>query len=341
MIKKKLIGLTSEEILSLISNSGYTHDHALKISNNIYKKHVSDISQISGIPAKLLKELSSIADVGTFPPSASQVSVDKTIKYLFINDSGKKFETVFIPDDKRNTVCVSSQSGCRMGCHFCLTGSYGFHGNLSAAEIVNQVISLPVSEKVTHIVFMGMGAPMDNLGNVIKACSIMIAEWGLSISPRNITVSSVGITSGIEKFLESSNCNLTVSLFSPFYEERKKIVPAENRYPVEETIRIMKNFPLKKKRRLSLSYVMIKAVNDSDLHLNALKGLLKDSKIRINLLPFHRRKNDMNFSASAERMQYFKHNLIISGISASIRKSRGSDIAAACGLLASDTTGVS
>jgi 23S rRNA (adenine2503-C2)-methyltransferase len=179
-----------------------------------------------------------------------------------------------------------------------------------------------------------MGEPMDNLENVLKACSIITAEWGLSISSRNVTVSTVGIMPGVDQFLQKTDCNLTLSLYSPFSEERKKMIPMENKYPVQKIVDMMKNFPVKKKRRLSLAYVMVKDLNDTDWHLEGLKSILKGSKIRINLLHYHPDWNDQNYSSSAERMQFFKHNLIVSGISASIRKSRGTDISAACGLLA-------
>jgi 23S rRNA (adenine2503-C2)-methyltransferase len=209
-----------------------------------------------------------------------------------------------------------------MGCPFCATGRYGFHGNLSTGEIVNQVLSIADSIKITHVVFMGMGEPLDNLENVLKACEILTSEWGMALSPRNITISTVGITPGILKFLECSDCNLTVSLYSPFTEERKLVVPVENKYPVNEIIGIMKNYPIKKKRRLSLAYVMLRGLNDTDFHLEGLKTLLKNSSIRVNLLPYHKLTDDSNTS----------------GVSASIRKSRGTDISAACGLLASALT---
>jgi 23S rRNA m2A2503 methyltransferase len=334
MVKTSLCGLTSDEILDLIIPLGYTRAHAISISNSIYKKSVYDISHIAKIPLRLKAELRNIALSGIYFPLASEVSVDKSIKYLFRTDTGKEIETVYIPDNKRNTVCVSTQSGCRMGCSFCVTARHGFRGNLTAGEIVNQIIALPQAAKVTHVVFMGMGEPMDNLENVLKACSIITAEWGLAISSRNITVSTVGIASGVEQFLLRSECNLTLSLFSPFGEERIKIIPAESQYPVQKTIDIMKKFPLRKKRRLSLAYVMIKDLNDTDLHLEGLKAILRGSSIRVNLLSYHHVSNDQNCSSSAERMQFFKHNLIVSGISASIRKSRGTDISAACGLLA-------
>jgi 23S rRNA (adenine2503-C2)-methyltransferase len=335
MVKMTLCGLTSNEIFGLISHESYTVNHAVAISNAIYKKGISDISKFPKIPKRLKEELELITITGISGPVYSELSSDKTVKYMFRTESGKKFETVYIPDGKRNTVCVSTQSGCRMGCPFCVTGRYGFHGNLSTGEIVNQVISIPDASKVTHVVFMGMGEPMDNLDNVLEACKILTAEWGLAISPHNITVSTVGITPGIEKFLGSSECNLTLSLYSPFSDERELVVPVEKKYHVNEIVRIMKNYPVKKKRRMTIAYVMIKNLNDTDLHLEGIKTLLAGSKIRVNLLTYHMMPDDTHTSSSAERMQFFKHNLVISGISASIRKSRGVDISAACGLLAS------
>lgn len=334
MEKRVICGLSANEILDFIGPAGYTLSHSLNVTANIYKKRIDDFSVITGIPKKLKDYLTLYANTGIMPPVASEVSSDGTIKYLFRTETNIEFETVYIPDGKRNTVCVSTQSGCKMGCPFCVTGRFGFAGNLSAGEIVNQVIGIPDADKVTHVVFMGMGEPMDNLDNVLKACEILTSEWGVSISPRNITVSTVGITPGIVRFLKNSTCNLTVSLHSPFCEERKLIIPAEKKYPVQEIIKILKNFPLRKHRRVSLAYVMIKGMNDSDKHLEALKNLLTGSHIRVNLLPYHSVAEDNHISSSPERMHFFKHNLIISGISASVRKSRGADISAACGLLA-------
>jgi 23S rRNA (adenine2503-C2)-methyltransferase len=334
MVRKNLCGLTLNEIFNLIDNPDFKPSHAISIANNIYKKKNTDISQISNIPKKLKTVLESIIAPGTFPPVSSVISTDNTIKYLFRTEEGKEFETVYIPDYKRNTVCVSTQSGCRMGCRYCATAKYGFHGNLSAGEIINQIISIPEAGSINHVVFMGMGEPMDNLENVLKACEIVTAEWGMALGSASVTVSSVGITPGIELFLRNSDCNLTVSLHSPFPEERMILIPVEKIYPISSIIEILSSYPLSKKRRLSVAYLMIKNMNDSDLHLQGLIELLKGSGIRVNLLPFHKIQGELNESSSAERMQYFKHNLIISGISASIRKSRGADILAACGLLA-------
>jgi 23S rRNA (adenine2503-C2)-methyltransferase len=334
MVKKNLCGMTSEEIFHLIRPTGFTISHAVVIANSIYRKRIAEIPLINKIPAKLRIELADNACSGIFKPAAFEVSADRTVKYLFRTETGKEFETVYIPDNKRVTVCVSTQSGCRMGCPFCITARYGFRGNLSAGEIINQIISIPDAEKITHVVFMGMGEPLDNLENVLKACEIITAGWGMAISPRNVTVSTVGITSGVEKFLGNSDCNLTLSLYSPFPEERKKVVPAEKHYPALRIIEMMKNYPVRKKRRLSLAYIMIKGLNDSEKHLDSLITLLKGSAIRVNLIPYNPSGHDLYTSSSADRMQNFRHRLVISGVSASVRKSRGTDISAACGQLA-------
>jgi 23S rRNA (adenine2503-C2)-methyltransferase len=334
MSKVSLCGLTVDEILEIIEPSGFTSQHSLQISNGIYKKRITDIQLFAGIPKSLKQKLSGIFVTGLFSPIASAVSRDESVKYLFRTEEGKIFETVYIPGEKRNTICVSTQSGCRMGCSFCATAKYGYKGNLTSGEIINQVISIPHAGEITHVVFMGMGEPMDNLGNVIKACRILTSEWGLSISSKNITVSTVGIMPEVEQFLLRSNCNLTLSLFSPFSEEREKVVPAERLYPAIGIIEIMKKSQSKKKRRLSIAYIMLDNINDSDEHLEELITILKGSVIRVNLLSYHPVSNDHKSASTTERMQYFKHNLVVSGISASIRLSRGTDISAACGLLA-------
>jgi 23S rRNA (adenine2503-C2)-methyltransferase len=335
MKKKNLAGLSVSDIYELIRPEGYNLSHASAIANSIYKRRITNLFRISRIPGKLQAYLCKVAEPLVYEPLGSEVSSDGTVKYLFSNSDGKMFETVYIPDKKHDTVCVSTQSGCRMGCPFCATARYGFHGDLDTCDIISQILGIPQAGKVTHVVFMGMGEPLDNLENVLKACEILSAEWGMALSPRNITVSTVGITPAIIPFLEKTGCNLTLSLFSPFPEERIKAVPAENKYPAVEIIEIMKSFPLKKKRRFSVAYVMINNVNDTDRHLEGLKKMLKGSGIRVNLLPYHNVQGDVNVSSAEERMMYFKHNLVVSGTSASIRRSRGADISAACGLLAS------
>lgn len=335
MKKLNLVGLTLSEIHDLIRPEGYNLSHASAIANSIYKKRAADFSEISKIPRKLQLLLRETAEVAFYEPLTSETSSDGTVKYLFRNHEEKLFETVCMPDRKHDTVCVSTQSGCRMGCPFCVTARYGYHGDLDAGDIVGQILSIPHAARLTHVVFMGMGEPLDNTENVVKACEIITSEWGMSLSPSDITVSTVGITPSVIPFLEKTECNLAISLFSPFPEERIKIVPSENKYPVAEIIDILKKYPVRKKRRISAACVMISGINDTERHLNGLKEMLKGTGIRVNLLPYHGSQADNYVSSSYERMMYFKHNLVMSGISASIRKSRGADISAACGMLAS------
>jgi 23S rRNA (adenine2503-C2)-methyltransferase len=335
-MSKKLCGATIGELSSFLCEMGFKDNHASKILIAIYRKRVFSTVEISNIPVALKNALIEHYSSGIFAPVHSQQSIDGTVKYLFRNESGLEFETVYLPEKKRRTVCISTQAGCRMGCPFCVTGKYGFRGNLAASDMINQIISLPLTGSVTHIVFMGMGEPMDNIEEVLKTCKILTSEWGLAISPGNVTVSSIGIQPGLTEFLNKSDCNLTLSLHSPFPNERRKMIPVENKFPVREILEKLKYYPLNKKRRLSIAYIMIKGLNDTDDHLKELISLLRGTSIRVNLLPFHKITDDGFESSPFERMQFFKHNLIISGISASIRKSRGEDISAACGLLAAD-----
>jgi len=330
MIKRNLCGMTPGEIRDY---AGCDYSHAVSITNSLYKRRINDISLFPSIPKRIREKLTNISYPGIYKPLVSEKSTDGTIKYLFRNEYGLEFETVFLPGSRGNTVCVSSQSGCRMGCPFCVTGKYGLRGNLSAQDIITQIIGIPDPGRVTHVVFMGMGEPMDNIDNVLKACDILSAEWGLALSSGNITVSTVGITPGIDRFLEESGCNLALSLYSPFPDERILVVPAEKKYPAENIIEILTNYPAGKKRRISIAYLMIGGINDTDRHLEGLKNLLHGSNVRVNLLPYHSIPGDKNISSSPGRMQQFKHELVISGISASIRKSRGTDVSAACGLL--------
>jgi len=326
--------MTAGEILELISVYGFSMSDAVVVTTNIYKRRSTGIHEMPKISGRLKEILKENATISFLKPVSSETSADKSVKYLFRTEDGREFETVFIPDGKRNTVCVSTQSGCRMGCPFCATARIGFRGDLNSGEIINQILAIDNSEKVTHVVFMGMGEPMDNLEEVLKSCGILTAEWGLSLGYRNITVSTVGITPGIEEFLKRSDCNLTLSLHSPFSEERETVIPAGRKYPVYDIIEIMKRYPVRKGRRMSVAYVMIKGLNDTDSHLSGLIKLLKGSNIRVNILEYHRTANDLYESSASERMAYFKHTLVVSGISASVRRSRGKDISAACGLLA-------
>jgi 23S rRNA (adenine2503-C2)-methyltransferase len=327
-----LAGSDLEMAKLLLSGNGIDSRYARRLLYWIYRKRISSFTEINDIPKQVLSVLEDNFVPGLCPPVDSVKSSDGSVKYLYTTPGGLLHEAVWLPDGKRQTVCISVQSGCRMGCRFCATGQNGWGGNLTAGEIVNQVISLP--HDFTHIVLMGMGEPGDNIGEVIKACKILTAEWGLAAGSGKVTVSTVGVTPAVRMLLNETRCNITLSLHSPFPEERLKVIPAEAGWPFVETLRLMKEYDNRSRRRFTVAYVMIKGKNDSDSHLDELKRLLEGTGIRVNLLPYHPVKGDGEQSADHPTMMKFKHQLVTSGIGASVRRSRGADIAAACGMLA-------
>jgi 23S rRNA (adenine2503-C2)-methyltransferase len=325
-------GLCLTETEDLLEHLKIDRRYARRILYWVYKKGITTFSEINDIPKEVLSVLSECFSTGLSQPVSNFVSTDGTVRYLFTTGKGLLHESVFIPEGKRETVCISVQSGCRMGCRFCATGQNGWRGNLTAGEIVNQVISLP--HKVTHVVLMGMGEPGDNTDEVIKALQVLTAGWGMAIGRRKVTVSTVGITPAVKRLLEETECNITLSLYSPFPEERLKAIPAEALWPYKETLNLMKTQLADRDRRFTVAYVMIKGKNDTDKHLEELKRLLSGTGIRVNLLPYHAVGSDGECSSDPGTMMRFKHLLVTSGIGASVRKSRGQDIEAACGMLA-------
>lgn len=333
-MKSPFCGITYEVLNRFLEEKGFSDQHSLKAVTNFYRRRIYDFASMKNLSILLRKQLESAFISGLFAPVNQEESADRSIKFLFRTPDNKAFETVYIPESKRKTICLSTQSGCRMGCPFCLTGRYGFNGNLTSGEMVNQIMAIPGSRDITHVVFMGMGEPLDNIDEVLTACRILTSPWGLSLSPSHVTVSTVGIIPAVERFLGESDCNLTLSLFSPFPSERIKVVMVEKVYPAIQILELMMNYPPSRKRRFSIAYVMIQEINDTEEHLKELIRLLKGSSIRVNLLPYHLVPGDSCIPSPADRIEYFRHRLMLSGISASVRKSRGADISAACGLLA-------
>lgn len=263
----------------------------------------------------------------------AQYSNDGTIKYLFPTDNGKFVETVYIPDDNRATLCVSSQVGCKMNCLFCQTGKQGFEGNLSVADILNQIYSLPEIEKLTNIVFMGQGEPMDNYDNVLRTTQILTSDYGFAWSPKRITVSSIGVKSKLKRFLEESDCHIAISLHSPIPTERAEIMPGEKGMSIAETVELLRNYDFSHQRRLSFEYIVFKGVNDTERHAKEIIKLLKGLDCRINLIRFHTIPNVPLHGVDDRKMEEFRNYLTKHGVFTTIRASRGEDIFAACGLL--------
>jgi 23S rRNA (adenine2503-C2)-methyltransferase len=276
---------------------------------------------------------SSVARGGYHASPPEGGSSDGTKKYLFPASGTKFIETAMIPESDRITVCVSSQVGCKMGCLFCMTGKQGFQGQLTAGEIVNQVRSIAEAGSVTNIVYMGMGEPFDNLDEVLRSLDILTSPWGYAMSPRRITVSTIGIIPGMITFLEKSEAHLAVSLHTPFDDERRSLMPVQVAYPIGEVISEIRNWDMGRQRRVSFEYIMFKGLNDTPRHINELCRMLNGLKCRINLIRFHPVPGTPLKGSTDETIFTFKDKLNDRGILTTIRASRGQDIYAACGLL--------
>jgi len=333
MEKEALFGKTLAELQYLVNDLGLPRFTAKQIAGWLYKKNVTDIAGMTNISKQSRQLLSENYDVGLINHSGVQESEDGTKKYLFPSGSNNHIETAYIPEEKRNTLCVSTQAGCKMGCLFCMTGKQGFQADLSPGEIINQLRSLPEREKVSNLVFMGMGEPFDNMDQLMKSLDILTAPWGMEMSPRRITVSSIGIIPAMTRFIEESECHLAISLHTPFEDERKKLMPIENVYPLREIFATLKSFDFPRQRKISFEYIMFKGLNDTRRHVNELVRLMHGLKARINLIRFHPVPGTSLEASSDKTIHEFKDALNARGITTTIRASRGLDIAAACGLL--------
>ena len=332
-MQEKLFGKTLEELKDLSLDLGLPAFTGRQLCEWLYKKEATSIDHMTNLSKRARSQLSQHYDLGLRSPEDEQESVDGTKKYLFPSGAGKFIETAYIPDGKRSTVCVSSQVGCKMGCLFCMTGKQGFQGNLSAGEILNQYRSLPERKLLTNIVYMGMGEPLDNLDEVLKSLEVFTSEWGFSLSPRRITVSTIGITPAMLEFLNKSEAHLAVSLHTPFDEERRKLMPVQQVYPLKEVLKEIRSWDFGRQRRVSFEYILFKGYNDSAAHVNELSRILHGIRCRINLIRFHPIPGTPLESPDEPAIQAFKNKLNAKGITATIRASRGQDIWAACGLL--------
>lgn len=331
--KEPLFGKNMDELSLVVREMGFPSFTAGQIAEWLYKRHVKSIDMMTNLSKRNRELLNAQYEVGLVVPVEVAVSVDGTKKYLFAVGNGRFVEAAYIPDDDRATLCVSSQVGCKMGCKFCMTGRQGLSGHLTSGEIVNQIASIEEFEKLTNIVYMGMGEPMDNIDNVLRSLEILTSDWGYAWSPKRITVSTVGVLKGLQRLLEESKCHVAVSLHNPISEERTQIMPVENKDSIMDVIRMLKKYDFMGQRRVSFEYIMFDGFNDGRQHVNALVKLLNGLKCRINLISFHTIPDSKLRGSSGETMVRFRDALTNRGIMTTIRRSRGMDIFAACGLL--------
>ena len=343
--KKVLLGLTTAELKRVAQELGMPAFTGGQIAKWLYEKNVRSIDEMTNLSKRNRELLAEHYCVGAMEPIDCQRSVDGTIKYLFpvrcssvsccgtATNETKFVETVFIPDDDRATLCVSSQVGCKMNCLFCQTGKQGFEGNLTAADILNQIYSLPERERLTNVVFMGQGEPMDNLDNVLRATNILTADDGYAWSPKRITVSSVGVKNKLKRFLDESQCHVAISMHSPLPGQRLSLMPAEKAMPIADTVALLKQYDFTHQRRCSFEYICFSGLNDTLEHGKAIVNLLNGLECRVNLIRFHQIPNVDLPGADEQRMEQLRDYLTQHGVFTTIRASRGQDIFAACGLL--------
>lgn len=341
---RPLIGMTLTELESVTAAGKMPRFVAKQLADWLYQKRITDFSEMINISKKNREWLATYYTVGREEPSKAVASKDGTIKYLFRTEGGRAIESVYIPDKERATLCVSSQVGCKMNCYFCATGKMGFQANLTAAQIINQILSIPPKPKkgfeplteLTNVVFMGMGEPLDNLPELLKVLEIMTAPWGMAWSPKRITVSTVGKLPQLKELLDRTQVHVAISVHSADPQQRESIMPAQKAFPISAVMKMLSAYDFSHQRRLSLEYIMWRNVNDDIAHADMLVRLIGGLPCRVNLIRFHAIPGVDLQPSSDDRMLMFRSRLNDRGVTATIRASRGEDIDAACGMLATN-----
>ena len=339
--KKVLMGMTVAELKEVAVAMGLPAFAGKQIGQWLYGKHATSIDEMTNLSKANRERLAEAYQVGAMPPMDCQRSQDGTVKYLFpvrcadhaAAPAHRFVETVFIPDGERGTLCVSCQVGCKMNCLFCQTGKQGFEGQLTAADILNQIYSLPEREQLTNIVFMGQGEPMDNLDSVLRVTQLLTAPDGYAWSPKRITVSSVGVRGKLKRYLDESECHVAISMHSPLHEQRLQLMPAERAMSIEETVGLLRQYDFTHQRRCSFEYICFGGLNDTLAHGREIVKLVSGLECRVNLIRFHAIPGVDLPGSDERRMEQLRDFLTAHGVFTTIRASRGQDIFAACGLL--------
>ena len=351
-MKIKLLGKNLEDLKKIVAEEGLPGFTAKQIAQWLYVKKVRSIDEMTNLSKSARAALNEKYVVGLVEYTGLQISSDGTKKYLFpVRCSHRRgldiklteeeleasaVEAVMIPDGDRSTLCVSSQAGCRMGCRFCMTGRQGFHGHMSAADIISQFISVDESDRLTNAVFMGMGEPLDNYDNVMRVIEILTADWGFAWSPKRITLSTIGVLPNLKRYLDECKCHLAVSLHNPFGPERLSMMPVQGAWPVQDVIDLIRQYDFTGQRRVSFEYTMFAGFNDTKLHADALVRMLKGLECRMNLIRFHKIPDFQYETSPSHIIENFKERLNNQGLMTTVRASRGEDILAACGMLAGE-----
>jgi 23S rRNA (adenine2503-C2)-methyltransferase len=336
-VKIELRDLALDELENIVQEAGERSFRARQIMGWIWSRAAESFEVMHDLPTPFRRELQQRFNLGSLAQAHVAHSIDGTRKLLIRLRDAEEIESVIIPTEGRTTLCISSQAGCAMGCGFCATARMGLHRNLAAGEILGQVMAarreLDPGEVLTNYVFMGMGEPLANYPRLHRALTIMTSDWGLGISPRRITVSTVGLVPGMERLLADFPVHLAVSLHATTDEVRDRIAPINRRYPLRTLIDACKALPIARRRRITFEYVMLAEVNDSADDAHRLVKMLAPLRAKVNLIFFNPFPGAPFRPSSREQVEYFQAILHRGNLTATIRESRGRDIAAACGQL--------
>jgi 23S rRNA (adenine2503-C2)-methyltransferase len=330
--------LTLEELEAFVAATGDRAFRARQVMGWIWRRNAESFDVMSDLSGAFRRQLKENFHISEMPHALVSRSADGTRKLLVALKDGEAIETVVIPAGGRVTLCLSSQAGCAMGCEFCATARMGLHRNLGAAEIVGQIAAarhvLEPAEELTNYVFMGMGEPLANYPRLARALKIMTSEWGMLISPRRITVSTVGLVPGMERLLgEFPSVNLAVSLHATTDALRDRLAPVNRRYPLSALIEGCRRLPIKRRDRVTFEYVMLAGLNDSPADARRLTRLLSGMRAKVNLIFFNQFDGAPFAPSPREAVKHFQAILQQGNLTVTIRESRGQDIAAACGQL--------
>jgi 23S rRNA (adenine2503-C2)-methyltransferase len=346
--KINLLGLSAEKLEQFFADLGEKRFRVPQVLKWIHQRGVIDFAEMTDLSKALREKLAEVAEVRPPELVSSHQSTDGTRKWLVRTDGGESVETVWIPEDDRGTLCVSSQIGCSLDCSFCATGKQGFNRDLSAAEIVGQLwvainsfgkFGMHENRPVTNVVMMGMGEPLMNFDNVVDAMNLMMHDCAYGLSKRRVTLSTAGVVPALDRLGDYTDVSLAISLHAPNNTLRNELVPINRKYPVETLVASARNYLGKlpdTSRKVTVEYTLIDQVNDRPEHAHELAVLLRTLPCKINLIPFNPFPNSGYKRVSGNSLNRFRDILIKAGYTVTIRTTRGDDIAAACGQLAGD-----
>jgi 23S rRNA (adenine2503-C2)-methyltransferase len=340
-----LKGMTLEELEVFFRDLGKERYRARQVSRWLYQKHVGEISAMTDLSRDFRQELMTTCRISSPAAEQGEISSDGTEKVLFRLEDGEAVESVLIPDGSRRTLCVSAQAGCALSCVFCATGAAGFRRDLTSAEIVHQVCHAARGlaergERLSNVVFMGMGEPLENVPEVSRAIDILLSPHGFRLAGKRVTVSTAGIVPAMGELANRYPVSFAVSLNAASDDVRSRLMPVNRKYPLREVVAAMRSIPLQSGRKVTAEYVLLSGVNDSPADARALAELLSGTRIKVNLIPFNPHPRENFRSPPPASVDRFRDILMGAGIQTITRERRGADIRAACGQLVGDTAGL-